>query len=310
MVEVIGGSLAGASAALELLRRGREVTVYEKTKFPRHKVCGEFLDGKAVEVLGELGIEGARITETALVWRGVEKRFALPRAAVGISRYRLDQALKARVCALGGEWREEAGKAHAGAIVAHGRKPVSTRGERLFGYKAHFAGPVNEAVELYFEGVGYTGVNPVEGGRTNVCGVAKEEQLRAVGFDVDRFLAGQSHVAKRLGGLERRMDWLFTGPLFYGPVEETVGYPCGDALSFVDPFTGSGMLGAVVTGKLAGRAVAEGWRREQYMRECAKMLAPAFAWSSVMRKALNWPGVPYLAKLMPAQVLYGWSRPA
>jgi hypothetical protein len=46
------------------------------------------------------------------------------------------------------------------------------------------------------------------------------------------------------------------------------------------------------------------------MRECAKMLAPAFAWSSVMRKALSWPGVPYLAKLMPAQVLYGWSRPA
>jgi len=70
MVEVIGGSLAGASAALELLRRGREVTVYEKTKFPRHKVCGEFLDGKAVELLGGLGIEGARITEAALVWRG------------------------------------------------------------------------------------------------------------------------------------------------------------------------------------------------------------------------------------------------
>ncbi|MFN9300818.1 MAG: hypothetical protein ACK6DZ_24325, partial [Acidobacteriota bacterium] len=65
--------------------------------------------------------------------RGAETRFALPRAAVGTSRYRLDQALTEQVCALGGVWREEAGKAHAGAIGAHGRTPVSPRGDRLFG---------------------------------------------------------------------------------------------------------------------------------------------------------------------------------
>lgn len=309
MTEIIGGSLAGVSAAMELLGRGRPVTIYEKSKFPRHKVCGEFLDGAAVEILPEVKLEGAAIVESALVWRGVEKRFRLPRKALGISRYRLDAVLKEKALAMGAEWCEEMGKEHPGAIVAHGRKPVSTRGQRLFGYKAHFAGATNEAVELYFEGVGYTGVNPIEGGLTNVCGVAREEDLKAVGFDVDRFLARQSHVAQRIGGMERKMDWLFTGPLFYGPTEATVGYPCGDALSFVDPFTGSGMLCAVATGRMAGRAVAEGWDREKYVEECRRVLLSAFRWSSFLRRSLAWPGVPYLAKLMPGKLMYGKSRP-
>lgn len=310
MAEIIGGSLAGAAAAIELLRLGHPVTIYEKSKFPRHKVCGEFLDAAAVELLGDIALDGALITEAALIWRTGETRFPLPSPALGVSRYRLDQLLLERAIHGGAMLREESARPHRGAIVAHGRKPVSQRGQRLFGYKAHFTGPASSAVELYFEGTGYTGINPVEGGLTNICGIAREEDLKRFQFDVDAFLAEQPHAARRLAGCTRQMDWLFTGPLFYGPTEASEGYVCGDALSFVDPFTGSGMLCAIATGQIAARSVAGGLSPEQHLEQCSKLLLPAFRWSSLIRKSLSWPLVPYLARVVPGSMLYRFSRPS
>ena len=310
MPDVIGGSLAGAAAALELLRLGQPVTIYEKSKFPRHKVCGEFLDAAAVDLLKGISLTGTPIVETALVWPNAATRFALPRPALGISRYRLDQILLQQALERGAIVQEQIGKPHDQAIVAHGRKPVSQRGQRLFGYKAHFSGPTNQAVELYFNGVGYTGVNPIEDGLTNVCGVAKEEDLKAVKFDGDEFIARQPHLAQRVAGRRREMDWLFTGPLFYGPTEATTGYPCGDALSFVDPFTGSGMLCAIATGQLAARSLVQGLQPEQHIESCRRLLMPAFRWSSLIRKSLAWPLVPYLAQILPGKWLYFRSRPS
>lgn len=310
MADIIGGSLAGACAALELLRLGHPVTLYEKSKFPRHKVCGEFLDPAAVALLSDIPLEGTPITEAALIWHQAATRFALPTPALGISRHRLDHILLMQASREGAIIHEQTGKPHPGAIIAHGRKPVSQRGQRLFGYKAHFSGPTNSAVELYFYGIGYTGVNPVEDGRTNVCGVAREEDLKALHFDVDEFLARQPHVARRLEGRKREMEWMFTGPRFYGPTEDTTGYACGDALSFVDPFTGSGMLCAVATGQLAARSVASGLTPSQHLEQCRNLLLPAFRWSSLLRKSLQLSLAPYFAQLVPGSLLYRFSRPS
>jgi hypothetical protein len=59
------------------------------------------------------------------------------------------------------------------------------------------------------------------------------------------------------------MDWLITGPLVFSerlrqPADE-VTYRAGDSLGFTDPFTGSGILNAMLTGELAGIAAAR-WR--------------------------------------------------
>ena len=309
MPDIIGGSLAGAAAALELLKLGHPVTIYEKSKFPRHKVCGEFLDASAVDLLSDFQLEGTPIVETALIWPKAQTRFALPRPALGISRYRLDQILLMQALREGAILQEQVGKPHAKAIIAHGRKSISQKGQRLFGYKTHFSGPTNTAVELYFNGIGYTGVNPIENGLTNVCGIAKEEDLKQVQFDGDKFIAGQPHLAQRLEGRTRQMEWLFTGPLFYGATENTQGYPCGDALSFVDPFTGSGQLCAIATGQLAARSVTQGLTPAQHIEACKHLLQPAFRWSTLIRKSLTWPLVPYLAQLIPGQLLYRYSRP-
>lgn len=56
---IIGAGPAGAAAAIELSRQGRQVAVVEKAAFPRRKVCGEFMSATTVPVLRRLGAEAA-----------------------------------------------------------------------------------------------------------------------------------------------------------------------------------------------------------------------------------------------------------
>ncbi len=53
---IIGGGPAGATAALLLARSGWSVGVIEKKKFPRRKVCGEFISATNLSLLQELGL--------------------------------------------------------------------------------------------------------------------------------------------------------------------------------------------------------------------------------------------------------------
>jgi len=42
-IRVIGAGPAGAAAAIAARLEGVEVDLFEKSRFPRQKVCGEFL---------------------------------------------------------------------------------------------------------------------------------------------------------------------------------------------------------------------------------------------------------------------------
>jgi 2-polyprenyl-6-methoxyphenol hydroxylase-like FAD-dependent oxidoreductase len=53
---IIGGGPAGATAALLLARAGWSVALLEKTRFPRQKVCGEFLSASNLPLLRHLGL--------------------------------------------------------------------------------------------------------------------------------------------------------------------------------------------------------------------------------------------------------------
>lgn len=69
-VIIIGASLAGSAAAIELARSGRSVLLLDKATFPRRKPCGEGLSSRGREELIRLGIGDQEITEIGFGLRG------------------------------------------------------------------------------------------------------------------------------------------------------------------------------------------------------------------------------------------------
>ena len=130
-VVIIGGSLAGASCAMELRRAGVDVVAFDRDRFPRRKVCGEFLSPGAVESLNALGVleavrrGGAVSVERARVRSGRwEMDIPFERPALGFSRQRLDSILARRAGVQTGcsvEWVEpRADKFALGVTRANG----------------------------------------------------------------------------------------------------------------------------------------------------------------------------------------------
>jgi flavin-dependent dehydrogenase len=95
---IIGGGPAGAAAALEAIRRGLRAAVWERDRFPRDKVCGEFISAESIPLL-EAEIPGALRRSAAITSaefisaRGRAYGFALPAGARGLSRRVLDASL-------------------------------------------------------------------------------------------------------------------------------------------------------------------------------------------------------------------------
>jgi flavin-dependent dehydrogenase len=58
-VAIAGGGPAGAIAALVLARAGVRVTVFDRVRFPRHKLCGDTINPGALGLLKRLGIANA-----------------------------------------------------------------------------------------------------------------------------------------------------------------------------------------------------------------------------------------------------------
>lgn len=320
-VTILGGGPAGSAAAISAIQSGSRVLLAEKSRFPRHKVCGEFLSPETAAVLERLGVwrqfleaEPAPIRHFALHFRKSEKRCRLTEAACGMSRYRFDQILFDEATRLGAEVCTETPQTpYPPVVIAHGRRASLPKGNRLFGFKAHFTGPANDAVELFFFSGCYVGVNAVEGGVTNVCGLGPENFLKARDFDIDEVVNSFPPLAERLRPLTRSFKWLSVGPLefrnhFRAPIQEG-HYPAGDALSFVDPFTGSGLLSAITTGSLAGSAAAQGVSSENYIAECRRCLEKPFRVSSLLRSAVASGWAELLIPFFPGAWLVKWTRP-
>lgn len=99
-VVVIGAGVAGCAAAIALARNGLCVTAVESRRFPRAKVCGEFISPAATAALEELlpperlHAAGARRVSELVLERGSSViGFDLPTPAWVLSRRTLDAAL-------------------------------------------------------------------------------------------------------------------------------------------------------------------------------------------------------------------------
>lgn len=278
-------------------------------------MCGEFFSPEIQPELERLetwdafqAAGPARIYRMKLCFGNRQKISRLSEPAWGLSRYSFDFLMFQRAMDAGAVVVASSDKTD---VTACGRKSdESPRGRRLFGFKTHFEGPADDAVELFFFRGCYVGVAPVENGKTNVCGLGPEDFLRGFGFDFDSVVNQSAALAERLRPLNRTMKWLSTGPLQYRQAfDNKASYLAGDALSFIDPFTGSGLLAAVKTGASAGTAAARGEAVEAHIARCREALHKPFEVSSIFRKVIASGWAEHLIGLVPAGALFALTRP-
>lgn len=107
-IGIIGGGLAGLTAALHLLNQGFSVTIFEKNAYPKHKVCGEFVSNEVYSYLNSLGVDitslhPSKINTTMISNRdGKSISASLEMGGFGVSRYIFDSYLAEKVVALRG----------------------------------------------------------------------------------------------------------------------------------------------------------------------------------------------------------------
>lgn len=106
-VVIIGGGLAGLSAAIHLRKHDFEVLLIEKNDYPKHKVCGEYISNEVLPYLDYLGIDifelGAKKITKFELSSSKNKLVTsdLPMGGFGISRFTLDNALYLKAKAIG-----------------------------------------------------------------------------------------------------------------------------------------------------------------------------------------------------------------
>jgi flavin-dependent dehydrogenase len=202
------------------------VTLIEREDTPRHKVCGEFLSGEALEDLHALSIDVASLGAVPIdyIRLAAARRAAeapLPFPAASLTRKALDTALFAEAIAAGvrverGRSVQALGRTASGmwqatlndgatcvapaVFLATGKHdlrgyPRPEDPERWVAFKMYFrlapaqAADLARASELMLYPGGYCGIQPVEGGVANLCCVVQQRHLARVSHRWENFLA-------------------------------------------------------------------------------------------------------------------------
>jgi flavin-dependent dehydrogenase len=99
-VAIIGGGLAGLSLSILLSKAGYKVVLFEKEKYPFHKVCGEYISMESWKFIEGLGLPLSQLNLPIiknLIVSSPDGNFiksGLDLGGFGISRYFLDHQLK------------------------------------------------------------------------------------------------------------------------------------------------------------------------------------------------------------------------
>jgi flavin-dependent dehydrogenase len=110
---IVGGGLAGLALSILLSKKEYKVVLFEKEKYPFHKVCGEYISLESWNFLKSLGlpldkwklpvIKKLQVSSP----KGKLIEHVLPLGGFGISRYKIDAALAEIAKKVGVEIKEE-----------------------------------------------------------------------------------------------------------------------------------------------------------------------------------------------------------
>lgn len=293
---IIGGGLAGLCCAIHLGKNGIHTTVIEKSVYPRHKVCGEYL---SAEILPYLTFLGVNFTDDALPIRrfrftgitGNHKEAELPLGGYGISRYRLDHMLYETALAYGCRFIFETVKqvdfknekftiktdteTYTADFVlgAYGKRSgIDQYLSRTFirkkspwlAVKAHYKGDFpSDMVGLYHFPGGYCGVSNIENNTINICYLADYSTFKQYKNikEYQEYVLGKNPL---LGKVLKESDMIFNAPLTISQISFEAKKPVvnhilmiGDTAGLIHPLCGNGMAMAIHSAKIAAELITD-----------------------------------------------------
>lgn len=275
-ITIIGGGLAGLTLGIALRKRDVPVTIHEAGQYPRHRVCGEFLSGRGLEILKELEIfeqavaVGGREARTVKFFSGNDASdvIPMPEPALCLSRYRLDKIMADRFTSLGGELcagSRYAGSYGEGVVRATGRQvQTEVSGWRWIGIKAHALNLSLAAdLEMHFRPDAYVGMCQVEDGRVNVCGLFRtREPVQNLKDSWEKWLCGfddvELTIKRKNVSFDKNSLSIVAGlPIVPFQNSDSINFCVGDAVTMIPPVTGNGMSLAIESARATADSIAK-----------------------------------------------------
>ncbi|MBI2214060.1 MAG: NAD(P)/FAD-dependent oxidoreductase [Acidobacteria bacterium] len=191
-------------------------------------------------------------------------------------------------------------------------------GRRHFGFKRHYrslttSAPGDDestpgAIDLYSFTRGYLGVNAVEGGTVNICGLVHASALDGLrgGWEtfVDSLPAEGEHLRRLFASHEpAQAQFLSSEPVIFAARSPVVNgiLMVGDAAGIIDPLAGNGMAMAIQSALVAAAAIVENGLRDvdataaQYDASYRALFLDRIRWSRRVSKLLARPKLVDLA---------------
>jgi 2-polyprenyl-6-methoxyphenol hydroxylase-like FAD-dependent oxidoreductase len=331
-IQIIGGGLAGLTLGIALRKEEIPVAVFEVGNYPRHRVCGEFVSGRGLEILESLGLKekflaaGAIEARSSIFFSGDSKSPVrqLPSPALCLSRFVMDKLLADEFQKLGGELRTDArwqNDFSDGIVRASGRqlRPVEN-GWRWFGLKVHARNVLPAAdLEMHVFKNGYVGICKLAGDEVNICGLFRRNGSDASqqnGFDLLRGNLG-TILHERLAQADfDEKSFCSVAGLSLKPqrASEKSEVCIGDALTMIPPVTGNGMSLAFESAQLAAGPLAAfsrgemSWAqaREKIARTCDENFSRRLRWANRLQQFLLSSSLPNPIKSFAARNDWFW----
>lgn len=289
-IAIIGGGLAGLTAALHLSQNSYRVIVLEKNNYPHHKVCGEYVSNEVLPYLKSLGIDpfkkkAKKINQLLITnHKGKRVEVKLPLGGFGISRYTLDHYIYEKVKSRAEIVHETVTnilcqqdyttiktlskkKIEATYIIgAFGKRSQLDKAlKRKFiqkktpwmAVKGHFkySFPENLVALHHFEG-GYCGFSKVETNHLNFCYLVNNHIFSKF-KNIEDFQGKWMRKNPALDSFFNNAQPVFEKPLTISQISfdrkkpvENHIFMIGDSASLIHPLCGNGMAMAIKSAKI------------------------------------------------------------
>lgn len=336
-IRIAGGGLAGLTLGILLRREGVPVEIWDAGTYPRHRVCGEFISGRGVEVLRQLEIPELPLplgSEASTVRffdpEGSSKVLALPEPALAIDRATLDQLLAREFQRQGGVLYENRRWTDSfngeGVVRATGRRLGKGGTQGLLGLKVHVRNVELQAdLEVHFSDAGYVGLSRLKNGVVNVCGLFRNTaRLRAGGGppifrEIFSREMGEA-IRTRLEKAEFEQEtFSAVAGISLKREQASQSNECriGDSICMIPPMTGNGMSIAIESGAVAAPILRNYCRRmstwkevvEEISRSCDKTFQKRLVVASILQKLCLQRGgrAALLSMLRTVPGAFGWG---